>query len=125
MHQVTISAADASTASTAMMLAFLVSCSRSRNSLMMHGYDRVAIEAGEPELATDSDKLQKTVSELASKRAGYIMLAKSKMLDDFGEAEATDAILKTLHLRRFGRNLSWSYWVLPMDARHSGAIAFT
>jgi hypothetical protein len=62
---------------------------------MMHGYDRVAIEAGEPELATDSDKLQKTVSELASKRAGYIIaLAKSEMLDDFGEAEAADAILK-------------------------------
>lgn len=62
---------------------------------MMHGYDRVAIGAGEPELATDSDKLLKTVSELASKRAGYIIaLAKSKMLDDFGEAEAADAILK-------------------------------
>ena len=49
----------------------------------------------EPELATDSDKLQKTVSELASKRAGYIIaLVKSKMLDDFGEAEVADPILK-------------------------------
>jgi hypothetical protein len=62
---------------------------------MIHGYDRVVIEAGQPELATDSEKLRKAVSELASKRAGWIVaLAKSKMLDDFGEEEAADAILK-------------------------------
>jgi len=49
----------------------------------------------EPELATDSDELQKTVRELASKRAGYmIALVKSKMMDDFREAEAADPILK-------------------------------
>jgi len=49
----------------------------------------------QPELATDSEKLRKAVSELASKRAGWIVaLAKSKMLDDFGEEEAADAILK-------------------------------
>jgi hypothetical protein len=49
----------------------------------------------EPELATDSDEVQKTVRELASKRAGYIIApVKSKMLDDFGEAEAADRILK-------------------------------
>jgi hypothetical protein len=40
-------------------------------------------------------KLQKTVNELASQRADYIVaLAKSKTLDDFGEEEAADSILK-------------------------------
>ena len=62
---------------------------------MMHNHDRVVIEAGQPEFATDSDKLQKTVNELASQRADFIVaLAKSKTLDDFGEEETADAILK-------------------------------
>jgi hypothetical protein len=60
---------------------------------MLHNHDRVVIEAGQPEFATDSDKLQKTINELASQRADFIVaLAKSKTLDDFGE-EASDAIL--------------------------------
>ncbi len=41
------------------------------------------------------DKLQKTVSELASQRADYIVaLAKSRTLNDFGVEEAADAIVK-------------------------------
>ena len=68
---------------------------------MMHNHDRVVIEDGQPELATDSDKLQKTINELASQRAEYIVaLAKSKTLDDFGEEEAADAILKPYILER-------------------------
>ncbi len=68
---------------------------------MMHNHDRVVIEAGQPEFATDSDKLQKTVNELASQRADYIVaLAKSKTLDDFGEEEAADAMLKPYILER-------------------------
>jgi hypothetical protein len=62
---------------------------------LMRSHDRVVIEAGQPEFATDSDKLQKTVNQLASQRADYIVaLAKSKTLDDFDEEEAADAILK-------------------------------
>jgi hypothetical protein len=62
---------------------------------MMHNHDGVASEAGQPEFATDSDKLQKTVNQLASQRADCIVaLAKSKTLDDFGEEEAADAIVK-------------------------------
>ncbi len=68
---------------------------------MMHNHDHVVIEAGQPEFATDSDKLQKTVNELASQRADCIVsLAKSKTLDDFGEEEAADAILKPYILER-------------------------
>jgi hypothetical protein len=48
---------------------------------LMHNHDHVVIEAGQPEFATDSDKLQRTVNELASRRADYIVaLAKSKTL---------------------------------------------
>ena len=46
---------------------------------MMQKHDHVAIETGQPEFATDSDKLQKTINELASQRADYIVaLAKSR-----------------------------------------------
>ena len=63
--------------------------------LMMDGYDRVAIEAGQAELALDSDKFQKAIQERASYLAGYIVaLAKSKMLDDFGQDQAADALLR-------------------------------
>jgi hypothetical protein len=47
------------------------------------------------------DKLQKTVNELASQTADFIVaLAKSKTLDDFGEEEAADAILQPYILER-------------------------
>jgi hypothetical protein len=63
---------------------------------MMDAYDRVATEAGQPELASHSDAFRMVVNERASERAGFIVaLAKSKMLDDFGEAEAADAVLKS------------------------------
>ena len=66
---------------------------------MMEAYDRVAIGAGQPERATNSERVGKIVSEQASARADYIVaLAKSKMLDDFDEPEAADAILKPYFL---------------------------
>lgn len=62
---------------------------------MMHNHDHVVIEAGQPEFATDSDKLQKTINELASQSADCIVaMAKSTTLDDFGEGADADAILK-------------------------------
>jgi hypothetical protein len=61
---------------------------------MMHNYDRAAIEACKPELATDSDSFWNIVADLAFKKADFIIaLAKSKMLNDFGETHAADAIL--------------------------------
>ncbi len=66
---------------------------------MMYAYDGVAIKAGRSERATDSSKINKAVEEQASKKAAYIVaLAKSKMLDDFGEPEAADAIIKPYFL---------------------------
>jgi hypothetical protein len=63
---------------------------------MMHNYDRVAIEAGRPELATDSDNFRKVVADSAFKQAGFIItLAKSKTLDDFGDETGADALLKS------------------------------
>jgi hypothetical protein len=62
---------------------------------MMDSYDRVVVETDHPGLATDYDNLRIAVSERASKRAGYVIaLAKFKMLDDFGEHEAANAVLK-------------------------------
>ena len=66
---------------------------------MMEVYDRIAIAAGQPERATSSESVGKIVSEQTSARADYIVaLAKSKMLDDFDEPEAADAILKPYFL---------------------------
>jgi hypothetical protein len=39
----------------------------------MHNYDRVAIEAGRPELATGSDNFPKVVADSAFKQAGFII----------------------------------------------------
>ena len=66
---------------------------------MMEVYDSIAIAAGQPERATSSESVGKIVSEQTSARADYIVaLAKSKMLDDFDEPEAADAILKPYFL---------------------------
>jgi hypothetical protein len=63
--------------------------------LMMDAHDRVAIEAGQPELATNSDKHQLAIHDRASRKADYIIaLARSKMLHDFDEYEAADRLLK-------------------------------
>jgi hypothetical protein len=57
------------------------------------------LQKDSPGPATDSDTLRKTVSEQASERADYIVaLAKSKMLDDFDEPEAADAVIKPYFL---------------------------
>ena len=67
--------------------------------VMINGYGRVLIQAGQPELMIDSDELHKAASEQGSHRAGYIVaLARSKMLDDFGEDEAADALLRPYFL---------------------------
>ena len=62
---------------------------------MMDAYDRVAAEAGQLGVVTDSGSFRAAVSERASGRADYIVaLAKSNMLNDFGEDEAANAVLK-------------------------------
>jgi len=62
---------------------------------MMNSYDKVATEAGQPEHRTNSENLWLAVNERASSRAGYIIaLAKYKMLNDFGEDEAANAVLE-------------------------------
>jgi hypothetical protein len=64
---------------------------------MMHTYDQVVIGAGKPKLAIDSDAFRNIVADLAWQKAGLIInLAKSKMLNDFGESDAADAILKSI-----------------------------
>ena len=69
---------------------------------MMDAYDRVAAEAGQTGLVTDSDNLHMAVSQRATERADYIIaLAKSKMLDDFGEDEAANAVLEAPYLRDY------------------------
>jgi len=66
---------------------------------MMEVYDRVASGAGQPERATDSESVGQIVSEQASARADYIVaVAKSKMLNDFDEPEAADAVIKPYFL---------------------------
>jgi hypothetical protein len=61
---------------------------------MMDAYDRVEIGAGQPEPAIDSHRFQKAINEQAWEKVGYItVLAKSKMLDDFGEQEVASALL--------------------------------
>jgi hypothetical protein len=58
-------------------------------------FDRALVEAGNPELVTDSDNFRNIVNEEASKNAGYIVaLARSRTLSDFGEGEAGNAVLK-------------------------------
>jgi hypothetical protein len=53
--------------------------------------------AGKPKLAIDSDAFRNIVADLAWQKAGLIInLAKSKMLNDFGESDAADAILKSI-----------------------------
>jgi len=66
---------------------------------MMDAYDHVAIDAGQPELAIDPHEFRKTISARASEKADYVVaLAKSKMLEDFGEHEAADATIKPYFL---------------------------
>jgi hypothetical protein len=62
---------------------------------LLEAYDRVIIQAGKEELATDFDKLQRSAKEQVSEKVGFITaLARSKSLDDFGEPGAADAILR-------------------------------
>jgi hypothetical protein len=68
-----------------------------RNTVDTH--DKVATENGLPELAIDSEKFRVEVNARALEKAQVIIaLAKSKMLEDFGECEAADAVLQTLVL---------------------------
>jgi hypothetical protein len=66
---------------------------------MLASYDKVASVACKPELATNSQNLREAVNEQASKTAGFIIaLAKSKMLEDFGEHEAADGVVRPYFL---------------------------
>jgi hypothetical protein len=70
---------------------------------LIAAFDNAVIKAGQPEFVTNTDKLREAVRERASERAGYIAaLAKSKMLDDFGEPDAADAVIKPYFLRGLG-----------------------
>lgn len=69
--------------------------------LMIDRHDRVVIEAGEPERVIASSEFREAIGERASYKAGYVAaLAKSKMLDDFGEGEAVDALIRPYILGR-------------------------
>ena len=69
---------------------------------MMDAYDHVATDAGRSDLASNPKKFHETVSAVASKKADYIIaLAKSKMLEDFGEHGAADAAIKPKDLARW------------------------
>ena len=62
---------------------------------MIDGHDRVVIGAGPPERAIDCSKFQQGIQERASYKAGYVVaLAKSKMLDGFGQDEAADVLIR-------------------------------
>jgi hypothetical protein len=62
---------------------------------MLNTHDRVFTEAGMPERTIESDEFRAQVSRRASERADFIVaLAKSKMLEDYGEHEAADAALR-------------------------------
>ena len=72
---------------------------------LINSFDRTVIDVGQPELAVACDPLRKTIAEQASTRAGYIVaLAKSKMLDDFGEPEAADAAVRSYFLEGLNEN---------------------
>ena len=71
--------------------------------LLIDRHDCLVIEAGEPERAIDSSKFQKDIREQASYRAGLVVaLAKSKMLEDFGEHEAADEEIRPYVLEKNG-----------------------
>jgi len=62
---------------------------------MINVYDAIAVESGKPELVTNGEAFREAVNVRASETAGCIVaLAKSKMLDDFGEAEAADEVIR-------------------------------
>ena len=66
---------------------------------LINSSDGLVIDVEQPKRAIDGEALRTTIAERASARAGYIVaLAKSKMLDDFGEPEAADAVLRPYFL---------------------------
>ena len=63
--------------------------------LMIDGHDRVVIEADQRERVIDSGKFRNAIQEQASYRASCVVAqAKSKMLHDFGQGEAADALIR-------------------------------
>ena len=63
--------------------------------LMIDRHDRVVMDAGQPERSIASGKFRKVIQEQASYRASYVVAqAKSKMLHDFGQGEAADALIR-------------------------------
>jgi len=67
---------------------------------LMAAVDRALVEAGYLELATDPDTLHKAVNERALGKARHIVaLARSDMLWNFGEGEASNEVLRSLALQ--------------------------
>jgi len=62
---------------------------------MVDAYDREAAETERPELVTNFSEFHNAVSQRASERADYIIaLSKFKMLNDFGEDQAANTVLR-------------------------------
>jgi hypothetical protein len=71
----------------------------SRIGKIIKAYNAIAVESRKPELAIDSGSFRKTVEGRASETAACIVaLVQSKMLDDFGEPEAADKVIRPYFL---------------------------
>ena len=65
----------------------------------MEACGRIAAEHGESQLAMDRVAFSEAVKAEASAKAEFVVaLARSKMLDDFGEPDAADAVIKPYFL---------------------------
>jgi hypothetical protein len=63
---------------------------------MIKIHDRIAAEDGIPELSVNGPEFQRAVDKLAGEKRDFIVaLAKSQMLEDFGELGAADAVIKS------------------------------
>jgi hypothetical protein len=63
---------------------------------MIEIHDRIAAEDSIPELSMNGSEFQRAVDKLASEKRDFIVaLAKSQMLEDFGELDAADAVIKS------------------------------
>ncbi|HEY7095729.1 MAG TPA: hypothetical protein VH437_03335 [Terriglobales bacterium] len=71
---------------------------------MVETCDKIALEHGAIELARDHAAFSAAIELMATEKAELIVaLARSKMLDDFGEPEAADALIKPYFLRELDR----------------------
>jgi hypothetical protein len=76
---------------------------------LITAYDRVMCSAGRPGFAIESGKFRKGIQKQASEKAECIVaIAKSSMLDDFGETDAAERILRSHMLKSIQQNLGQS-----------------